>query len=85
MDQFELAEAFDWNGSIVSILTIKALSGDRSIDVWEVAGYGQSNKPDGDVVLDLYESVLHLRNSGGAFDSVKPVSEARPGYIGARL
>ena len=85
MDQVELAEAFDWNGSIVRRSTIEALSGDRSIDVWEVAGYGQSNKPDRDVVLDVYEPVLHLRNSGGAFDSVKPVSEAQPGYFGARL
>jgi hypothetical protein len=31
---------------------------------------------DGDVVLDVYEPVLRLHNSSGAFDAVKPVSGA---------
>ena len=35
-----------------------------------------AHAPDGDVVLDVYEPVLRLRNSSGAFDRVKPVSGA---------
>lgn len=35
-----------------------------------------AHAPEGDIVLDVYEPVLRLRNSSGAFDSVKPVSGA---------
>lgn len=35
-----------------------------------------AHAPDGDVVFDVYEPVLHLPNSSGSFDSVKPVSGA---------
>lgn len=35
-----------------------------------------AHAPGGDIVLDVYEPVLRLHNSSGAFDSVKPVSGA---------
>jgi hypothetical protein len=35
-----------------------------------------AHAPGGDVVLDVYEPVLRLHNSSGAFDAVKPVSGA---------
>lgn len=35
-----------------------------------------AHAPDGDVVLDIYEPVLRLPNSSGAYDGVEPVSGA---------
>lgn len=104
MDQVELAETFDWHGSIVRwsqfgqgppvVLchgtpwssfvwrtTIEALRGTRSVYVWDMVGYGQSDMPDGDVSLGAQSELLSALVSHWELDAPDVVAHDFGGTV----